>query len=432
MKIVRSHIQPRVVNRESKVEGILSYDFDNAYPQRYTDIVNASGTGKYCTKLYGKFIEGDGFKDKTFYKSVIDSKGTTLDKLLRSVAKDFANRNGFAIHVNWNALHKIVDMRFIPFHDCRLALPDGDHANQIAVYDDWGRRKQSRILKDRIQYYDKFNPDPAMIEVQVQAAGGWANWKGQIYWYSTEGKDYPLAPLDAVIEDAESEGRIKNHKRKKSASGFNADTVFIHKGKFEDDTERKNFKKSLEDFQGDEASDIMLIEVETDDQIPEIKKFEKSTGDKDFYTTNETSVQYNIRKELGIPGILAAENVQGALGLSTQMRDAYAVYNGLTNQERRTFEEAFQMLFSYWFNPGINPSNDYSIIPVSYQTGDEKAPLAVQFGVGGTQAVQNILIDTTLQPAQKINTLIILFGLTSEQATAMVTGTAIPPEDQPE
>lgn len=367
MQLTRAKIPPRIVNRQSRVDGILAYDYDNLYPQRVTDIVNASGTAKYAIRLYSKFIEGNGFKDETFYKTIVNNKGLTMDKLLRKVARDYANRYGFAIHINYNALYQITDVRPVPFHDCRLIHPDNtDYIDKIAIYNDWGKRSSARINKERIEYYDIFNPDPAVIDAQIAAAGGWSNWKGQVFWYSEAGEDYPLAPYDAVLEDIETDGRIKNHKRKKAGNGFNADFAFIYKGKFEDDQARDEFIQNLEGYQGDDGDgDIPLIEVEKEEQIPTLLPFPKVNNDKDFYTSTEQSVQNNIRKAFGFPGVLTGEVIPGKLGLAQEILDACSYVNGLTNTERRVMEETFKQIFDNWYDQNINPTKDYSIIPLT-------------------------------------------------------------------
>lgn len=49
-----------------------------------------------------------------------------------------------------------------------------------------------------------------------------------------------------------------------------------------------------------------------------------------------------------------------------------------------------------------------------------KTPYAVKLGVGGTQALQSILADINLTPEQKRNSLIVLFGLTEQEANQIV------------
>lgn len=433
MKVIRSKIAARLIYKIFKNEGILSYDIDNCYPQRVLDIVNASGVGKNCINTFRKFIEGAGFKDKTFYKNVINNKGLTADKLLRFISKDLATFGGFAIHVQYNGLLQISEITTIPFMDTRIPAPDNiEGLGKIVTYYDWSRRIKERIRREDIIYIDKFTSDQNKISEQIQKAGGLEYYKGQIFWYSNEGENYPLAPYDAVLEDLETDGRIKNHKRKKAATGFNSDYAFIHKGKFESEEQEQEMIKNLEEFQGDEsAGNIMLVSIESEEQKPELLKFDKSGESVDFYTANELSVHRNIRKAFGLPSVLAMEDIPGSLGLSTQMKEAYHVYNSLTTSERTTISENMKILFSN-FHTNINPSNDYDILPLEFQEQSINQPLAVQFGVGGTQAIKEILVDALLTPAQKVNSIIILFGLTLEQANSMVYGSIIPNNQVPE
>jgi hypothetical protein len=368
VKFYRSVVPARKVDRDFKEFGVLGYDFDNAYPQRVIDIVNASGTAKHCINLYSKFIEGKGFKDQVFYKTRINCKGLTLDKLLSKISKDYALNKGLAIHVNYNGLFQISDMRFIPFRDCRLPHTElEEHAGKIALYHDWAKRKKSRIKKEDIKFYDRFDPNPETIMSQIEKAGGIEHWRGQIFWYSSEDEDYPLATCDAILEDVETDGRIKSYKRKKSATGWGADFAFIHKGKFENENERNALRQDIEEFQGDDnAGGIPIIEVEIGEQAPELLLFPKVATDKDFYSGNEQSVQANIRKAYGFPPVLVGDYVAGKLGMAQEILDATGFVNGMTNPERRMMEEIFQTLFSYWHVPiaQVNPTNDFSIIPL--------------------------------------------------------------------
>jgi hypothetical protein len=56
----------------------------------------------------------------------------------------------------------------------------------------------------------------------------------------------------------------------------------------------------------------------------------------------------------------------------------------------------------------------------------DNTPLAVKLGVGGTQSLQLILSDATINPESKKNTLQILFGITEEDAIKMTTTASIP------
>jgi hypothetical protein len=363
VRTVRSIISPRYILTTNKTEGIINYDVDNAYPQRIMDIVHSSGCATRCVNEYGKFIEGQGFTDLFFYKAIVNGKQQSVDKILSKVARDKARYNGYALHVNYNALGQVIEVHHVPFEYCRLGDPNiPEYAGKIAVYTDWYRQRSTKIKKEDIKWFNVFNPDKAVSE--ALACGGFNMYKGQILWWSFEGEQYPLSPIDPVIEDVESDARIKNHKRKAIATGFNADFALITQEKFESESEREEYIANLENFQGDEnAGNIMLVEIDRPEQKPEVMPFPVSNADGKFQYT-ETSIHDNIRKCFGIPPVLIGEATAGKLGTSQEIIDACNFYNAITDPERRAVSESFQLIFNKWYNPSINPSKDYSITPL--------------------------------------------------------------------
>lgn len=430
MKTIRSQIAPRYLLTENKTEGILNYDADNGYPQRIMDIIHSSGIATRCVTEYAKFMEGGGFADEVFYKTIVNRKAQTLDKILAAITKDKARYNGFALHFNYNALGQITEITHVPFEYCRLS--DGkneDTKNKIAIHTDWYKQRSRQIRKDDIRWFNIFNPATAVDE--AMGCGGFHLYAGQVLWVSTEGEKYPLAPLDPVLEDVESDARIKNHKRKTIATGFNADFALVTQQRFEDEAEREEYIGQLELFQGDEnAGNIMLVEIDRPEQKPEILEFPRADQDKRYEYT-ESSIHENIRKCLGIPPVLIGEATAGKLGTSQEIIDACNFYNAITDPERRMISETFARIFRYWHVPNACPSDDYTIIPlVLFEVANENVPLAIQLGVGGTQSLTGIVTNPDMTPEQKLNTVKILFGMTTEQASAMIYGTPMEPMPQ--
>jgi hypothetical protein len=426
MKASQGEIKQRIVIKENKTEGILNYDLDNAYPQRMNSIIGASGTAMSCVGLLSKFVRGKGFADTTFYKAKINEYGLTLDKLLRKNSIDYARFSGFAVHVNYNALFKRVSYNYVPWENCRLTPPDDkDHKDMIALYSDWARLKKKNILKENIVFIDVYNPDPEVIAEQVENAGGWSNYKGQIFWYSPEGMEYPVAPYDAVTEDIITDAGIKNFRKRSVKNRFMASHLFLYPGKFEDDTQRDLFVQELTEFQGDEKSNrIMMVDEVDNDNKPELIPIESPDADKMFASTTRTAKD-SIIECFGQPPILLGVQIAGKLGTADEIRDATKFYDDYTADDRIIFEECYTELFKD-FHENINPSGDYSIIPISgLVQAAAKPALITVFGIGGTQALTGILSDTTLSPEQKVNALKIIFGLSEEEAQALVKGTPI-------
>ncbi len=444
-KAIIGDARPRIDQLENTKLGIYSYDQDNAYPQRMQVIASASGTTKRCINTYMRFLVGKGFADLDFWKQKISRRGLRVDGLLRKCIKDYALLRGMAIHINYNILNERVEWRYIPYSFCRLG--NEDHPGKIAVYNDWGRTKKRKIEPEDIDYIDGYNPDPAVIEKQIKQAGGAGKWKGQILWMSDDEMDYPLSSIDPVIEDVQSDAETKYFRYRSLHTNFMPSHVLVT-DKSESETAKHSFANNLKTFQGSKNSlKILWVEKMSPNQTVDLKRFDMLDTDKMFEVTNRT-IKDSIIENFGIPSILLNVRVAGELGNdSKKLKDATDFYSGLTADDRRVVSEFFQLAFQ---GSGVNPSENYDIIPHSIPVTADNIPteflpdlsknerralldypeetgtqsdtvlLATTLGVGGTQALKEILIDPVLKPEQKRETLKLLFGLTQEQVNLLV------------
>ncbi|HPB85539.1 MAG TPA: hypothetical protein PLR63_07110, partial [Paludibacteraceae bacterium] len=80
------------------------------------------------------------------------------------------------------------------------------------------------------------------------------------------------------------------------------------------------------------------------------------------------------------------------------------------------------------FSDGLITQNEY-LLAIGQQPRDggdkyiteiSNVPLAVKFGVGGTTAIQAILLDATLTPEQKKGILQVLFSISEQDASLML------------
>ena len=77
-----------------------------------------------------------------------------------------------------------------------------------------------------------------------------------------------------------------------------------------------------------------------------------------------------------------------------------------------------------WFIP-INATT-WNIIPLTgLASNNEVSIMAEKLGVGALTGMISIIQDTILTAEQKINSLIIVYGLTPENANSLVTGAPI-------
>lgn len=442
----RNKVKPRIDPKDLTDLQILSYDNDNIYPQRVVDIVNDSGTAKRCLNMYARFVMGQGAKDLDFYKTKINSKGLTVDKLIRKTALSKGEFNGIAWHLNFNGLGEVTEVTPINFEYCRLGILTNDL--KIAVYDDWGKTKRKNFKKTDVEFVDVYNPENALR--QAELLGGIEHYKGQILYWTPNGLEYPLTDFDAVLEDMITEAQTKRFKANTSAKNFLASHILITGKEEVKEDENGNpidadFAKTLEQFQGGDGSGTILwMERESNEENIELQKVDIQDYD-GLYEYTEKSSRDNIIGAFNIPPVLLVRT-SGTLGTSKEISDATDFYNSFTAYDRLIIEELLKEVFSR-FQVNICPSGDYSILPLKvekeldvtysqyftknefrqslgYEAIDDadsdKQILAVTLGVGGTQSLTSLIADPALTIEQKKGSMIVLFGLSEEQANQML------------
>lgn len=412
MKVKVLKTDKRYESRNDRSLGVQTFGDNNDYPQQVQMIVSASGTGMSCVDVYAKFISGKGFFDTDFHKKVVNNDGQTNGYIIDQLSKDYAMFGGFALHVNYNANYKIVSLRNIPFEHIRFEkLDDNGQFNRVAIHDDWGRQftQLKKWKKDDIDFIDLFNPNN--VEKEVELAGGWENYKGQVFYFSSYGvKTYPLPKYDSVLTDMNTEEGISNVNNRNARNNFLAAGMLIDK--IEDNKsaadEKSETEKAILEFQGDEnAGKILYIAIETDEDKPEFVPFKGANYDKEFTVTRE-SVQDNIGQCFNQPPILRAKDVGGNFGADL-MKNAYNYYISVTENERLNVERVFAEIFKYWHEPTIE---EIRLTPLSY---DVEMTLAERLGDKGFEQMMGIVENASLDVERKKRMLQRLFDLSDDE-----------------
>ena len=411
MKATVTNIEKRIETPVDKTEGLFRYDIDNSYPQRINTILNSSGTGTLCTSLFGKFLYGGGFLQEALAKTIVSpAKKMSANKLLFKTGKAVSKFNGFAIHVNYNGLYKKNSFNYIPFQDCRFTTSDNkDYPNMIAVYDDWDKNLNPKIKKEKIDYINFYNPDPEVIQAEVEEAGGWDQYKGQIYYWSIDGMEYPLAPCDSVLEDVQTDSHAKIFKFRNITTNFMASHI-LETNEFQDEIEKEQFLDNINTFQGsDDASKILLLEKSTDESSFVLTKVDIQDIDK-LYQFTEESVRDNIIRNYLIPSVLLLAT-PGKLGTSSEIKDATAFYNGVTEDYRNVIEEAFAELFE---NSMFIVEPEFDIIEVQAKTVEAKDTAE------GKKEIIALLSNRLLSEKQKKTILEVVYNYSTEDSIKLI------------
>ena len=390
MKTALYDIYKRLTKFDKKIN-IISNGYDNSYPERVERTINNSVTAKSSANILATFLGGKGFGDEFNSFIVNKKKGVKLQSFLNSLTRCFAKQNGAFIHVNYNANYKIVSLDLLPFTHCRLGKKDDNQYNgKILVYPDW-IKEEGKVKTDDIRAFDVFNPDPKVIDSQVEKAGGWKNYKGQILYINFDEEfDYPLSKIDPVLNDCDSESQASIYKNKSLRKGFFGKTLVITKplaGGLEDyDTpadyhnavsQQKDFKNTIESFVGAENNgSILHVELEkAGDSFDEAIKFENigSNIDDKVFEYTESSVFKNILMAFNnIPGgLIRSDNA--LFGNSGEaLKEMRRSYQDNTTQEREFIEESLKSLLTNF----LDYTGPTKILPLIDNTEVKNDPIS--------------------------------------------------------
>lgn len=427
MKTYLPQIERRIIVRPNQTYGILSYDADNAYPQRMLELVAGSPTAKDCWNKRAKFIGGNGFEEQGLGKQVVNGRGLTLARLDKAISEDKGLFRGFGIQVNYNANLKISELNYVKFEDIRMGNTDSPElCGKFVLYNDWGRKTWKNIMRSKFHVLHPFNPDPEIVKQQIAEAGGLEHYKGQLYYFNPEVDDYPLIEADSVWEDFETEAGIKTFNNREVTTGFLPSTMLFMKARREEaDTYSPDaagynrppsqLERDLGIFQGAKsAQKIIVIEYEDEDTRPEFKPYDIQNNDKLFEST-EKSVEARIIKGFSIPRALVTNDQQGGLNNNgAEKKEAIREFNDITAPDRADIAEVYQTLFAHFYTD-INPSGNWNKVAI---------PAIVAEDAPGIKAGANLndLLLSNLPAPNKTAILIHAYGFKPDEASAMVPG----------
>lgn len=372
--------QPRFNVVYSQNLNMQAWGRDNLYPQHVARISAASGTAELCLARYSKFVEGDGFRDGLAGVE-LNQSGDTADDILHRVAQDVARYGGFALHVNYNVLCQVTEIHHVPFEHCRLEeCDDAGQVQHIVTHPDWTGRstrngEKLTIDEQHITRFNVFNDNHAAVREQILRAGGVDRYNGQILWCSLAGKDiYPTPIYDAIISDMSTEEGLGNIKNRNARNNFLTSAMLITKKgvpKFDENgndiTPSVITPEDLAVFQGDErVGKLLLIELENEEDKPEVVPFTANNYDKDF-TATDASVIERIYAQFH-QELFHAIRI-GKLGFSGNvMADAYTYYAGEVTTEQRFISRGLTQVLAAWYEP-ILRNVDTTILPIKYAGG---------------------------------------------------------------
>lgn len=360
IRAIRSNSVPqRRRDREDLGRGIRSYGLDNFYPQIILQRLYASGNTTNAVEKTTKFVKGDGFLSPSIARAKCNQR-QTFNQLLSEIAWSLTVFRGFALHLNFNLLGQVTSIHHVPFEYCRIG--EGEHDGQIAVFKDWAGEYYKNLPLSEIDYIDQWSPGFAAWEIEDLTA-----YKGQIYYYSEDFGGYPAASFDPIVEEVETDARMKNYNLNVVKSGFSASHILEYPGRIETKEDEKRISEAVEPNMGDEgAGSIMVVENPGGDTTP-LRLHNVALADRDkMYLTTKEAVKSAIYNMYDIPPVLRGDERSGLFN-QEQMVDAYTYFNEITKASRETIEEVLNEILPFY----VRRFSDVRIKPKQF--GQESA-----------------------------------------------------------
>lgn len=361
MKLHYNQVSDSILNiKIDKRKECYNFGSDNAYPSLIEALVLMSVTSKTCVDRVGKAIYGKSFGDQG--KVIVNSKGQSLNEVLRIAARQYAKQNNCYLQITYDANLDIKAIVVIPVTDVRIKKADDrGYSGKFLVYNNWDRSKSKRITSASFELIDKYNPDKKVIEGQIRNSSEAKNaneaaiediisdYSGQIlHIKKDETYIYSLSDLNPVLSEALLEGNSQTFRSRGASKGF-LNTKLLTVQPFKDEDDRKEFKKELNDVRGAEnSSEVVLLEAsQMNDDIEKQIKIDDLSGEYNdkLFEYSDKQAEKNITKAFTVPLILVSQTDNSLFGNSGEMlREAKVQLWESREEDRDQFEEVFASL----------------------------------------------------------------------------------------
>jgi hypothetical protein len=347
--------------------GVIFNGEDNLKPLIIENLIDSSPTAFQCAWIYESFLAGGGFEQdmSAINLSEDEFKKVNPNDLLFNTCEVISRHQGVFIHVNFNANYEKDSFKIIPYSLCRLGKKDSEeYSGKILVsHLGWGKY----LKKENIDVLDTYNPRPDVIQAQVDSAGGWQNYKGQILYFKLSEKyTYSKSLIETAYMFADVENQLGLYYNSTVKRSFENTTIIRHR-KFPEINSENQFYENIKSISGIEnASSKLMIEDDWDDEREKTGNFKFDTIKNDvrpekFAHFENSSANYIRKSFKDIPALLV-DSIAGKLGNSNgdDMKMAQAIYNSKISKDQEKIEILFSELFRN-YKSEINPANNWTI-----------------------------------------------------------------------
>jgi len=342
-----------------RTEGIQWYTKNNLYPQIVEAVRDRSYTIKSACDRLSKFLRGEGFEDVSLAGLVVNSKGNTLNDLLKYITIDAASFSGsFVVHLGVNLNGQYNNISVWPLQYWRFGLPDenGD-VHDYKFNSNWENDPYKEISNAKnIIKYSKFDPNPESIKEEIAEHG--LDYRGQVFYATPLEDQYPLATFDSVLDQGQTQEEIGLFRLSSIQNGLNATSIFSYPGRFDDTEKERQFVESLDQFKGGKGGGSTIV-IEDESGLRKaadlVTPLTVANNDRihEFISKDDKNA---IMEAFAMPkGILGVLPETGMFN-QQQLSDEYVYYNTITRDYRKDIESSLKKIFNNWHQP-VNTDN---------------------------------------------------------------------------
>lgn len=436
MKISFANVQDSILDiKEDKRTEVFNFGKDNAYPSLIETLIDISVTSKTCVDRVAKAIYGGAFGKAGDIK--VNSKKQSLNEVLRIAAREYAKHNNCYIHVGFNGLYEFKSIKVIPVTDVRLGKADDlGYSGKFVVYDNWDKEKGKKIMSDKFQIIDRFNPNTKVVKGQIEKAGGIKNYNGQIiHIKKDDNKVYSLSDLNTAKHEALLEYDSQLFRSQGTTTGF-MNTKLLAVPPFANDEARKEFKRELKGARGAKNSGSVIL-LESAQVIDDLSKalfmddLSSPYNDK-LLEYSDVQSERNICKAFSVPLILVSSTETGLFGNSGEMlKEAKSQLFESRKEDRDQIQEAFETIIKKFEDTKITTLEIVNPFEEVTEEAEAEAPknanaeaqAQLRGSVGGVTALlaiqQSVALGTTDKDAG-VAIIVNIFGFSEDEAISML------------
>lgn len=306
----------------------IEYGANNDYPDYLLGLYDESPKHGAIIKGKAKYIFGKGFNIPV--GKLANTKGETWNQVFKKAVLDDEIFAGFYLQVIYNLLGKIKDVYHLEFYKVRT----NKDMTKFYVKKDWKENKEkARCYPAFNNQYDKDEPVKILYVPQ----------------YNPKANVYPKPDYFQGLNYIESDVQISRHILGNAKDGFVASTLINLNGGEPVEEQKAAVEKGLKKkFTGSEGDRVVIMFNKSKENSAEILPLSSTMLTKEDFTPVNTMIQQEIFACHGITSpMLFGIKTEGQLGGSTEIQDAYEIFNNTyVNERQQAHEEIFNKIFN--------------------------------------------------------------------------------------